>query len=225
MALRSRQAYPSPRVPYSRCIRLAGGGRHNPSSVCSASDSRVPPPGRQVMRAPAGRSSSMLVDTRPIQSRMIRHWICTERGLAVVVGCSHAGLVNTLRRAVTSSGEPRLHAVVGGFLLNEASEQRLARTTDGLQELGPDLIVPCHCSGDAAVTKLGRTFGERVLQGSAGATFRFGGHPAITPVGPPLRRTSSGVSCPDLGSRVTFQDQDGPVHGTGGEWHSRRGRP
>jgi len=102
-------------------------------------------------------------------------WMHTDRGLVVVVGCSHAGLVNTLRHALKLSGEPRLHAVLGGFHLNEASEVRLVRTMAELQELGPDLIVPCHCTGDAAVERLRQSFGERVQQGSAGAVFRFGG--------------------------------------------------
>ena len=102
-------------------------------------------------------------------------WMRTDRGLVVVVGCSHAGLVNTLRHALKLSGEPRLHAVLGGFHLNEASEVRLARTMAELQELGPDLIVPCHCTGDAAVERLRQSFGERVLPGFAGAVFRFGG--------------------------------------------------
>ncbi len=107
-------------------------------------------------------------------------WMRTDRGLVVVVGCSHAGLVNTLRHALRLSGEPRLHAVLGGFHLNEASEVRLARTMAELQELGPDLIVPCHCTGDAAVDGLRQSFGERVLPGSAGAVFRFGGASAST---------------------------------------------
>lgn len=107
-------------------------------------------------------------------------WMRTGRGLVVVVGCSHAGLVNTLRHALKLSGEPRLHAVLGGFHLNQASEVRLARTMAELQELGPDLIVPCHCTGDAAVERLRQSFGERVFPGSAGAVFRFGGAPAST---------------------------------------------
>ncbi len=102
-------------------------------------------------------------------------WANTERGLVVVVGCSHAGLVNTLRHALKLSGEPRLHAVLGGFHLNEASERRLSRTMDELKQLGPDLIIPCHCTGDAAVERLRRTFGERVVQGYAGAVFRLRG--------------------------------------------------
>jgi 7,8-dihydropterin-6-yl-methyl-4-(beta-D-ribofuranosyl)aminobenzene 5'-phosphate synthase len=98
----------------------------------------------------------------------------TDRGLVVVVGCSHAGVVNTLRHAVGVSGGPRLHAVLGGFHLIEAGETRLSRTMLALGDLGPDLIVPCHCTGEAAVERLRQTFGERVVPGSAGSMFRFG---------------------------------------------------
>jgi hypothetical protein len=49
-----------------------------------------------------------------------------------------------------------------------------------LKELGPDVIVPCHCTGAAAVERLGQSFRERVLAGSAGAVFCFGGAPAPT---------------------------------------------
>lgn len=101
-------------------------------------------------------------------------WMRTDHGLVLLVGCCHAGLLNTLRLAQRQSGEPRLHAVVGGFHLAEASEGRLARTMAELQELGPDLIVPCHCTGDAAVARLAETFAERVVPGSAGATYTFG---------------------------------------------------
>lgn len=107
-------------------------------------------------------------------------WIRTDRGLVVVVGCSHAGLVNTLHHALKLSGDTRLHAVLGGFHLNEASEARLAQTMVGLQDLAPDLIVPCHCTGDAAVERLVQSFGERVLPGNAGAVFTFGGASVLT---------------------------------------------
>jgi 7,8-dihydropterin-6-yl-methyl-4-(beta-D-ribofuranosyl)aminobenzene 5'-phosphate synthase len=100
-------------------------------------------------------------------------WVRTDRGLVLIVGCSHAGVVNTLRHALGLSGETRLHAVLGGFHLNEASEVRLTRTMAELRELDPDLIIPCHCTGDAAVERLRQTFGERVVPGSAGAIYTF----------------------------------------------------
>jgi 7,8-dihydropterin-6-yl-methyl-4-(beta-D-ribofuranosyl)aminobenzene 5'-phosphate synthase len=101
-------------------------------------------------------------------------WLRTDRGLVVIVGCSHAGVVNTLRHAVRVSREPKVHAVLGGFHLTGASESRLSRTLADLDAHDPDRIVPCHCTGDAAVERLGQTFGDRVVPGSAGAVFRFG---------------------------------------------------
>ncbi len=101
-------------------------------------------------------------------------WLRTERGLVVVTGCSHAGLINTLHHVRRVSGEPRLHAVLGGFHLLEAGDRRIERTMAALEELDPDLIVPCHCTGDQAVEKLRRVFRERVAPGSAGDTYTFG---------------------------------------------------
>lgn len=101
-------------------------------------------------------------------------WLRTDRGLLVIVGCSHAGLINTLRYALAQSGEQKLHAVLGGFHLAEASAVRLTHTMAALRELDPDLIVPCHCTGRKAVEQLMQTFGERVVKGAAGAVFHFG---------------------------------------------------
>ena len=102
-------------------------------------------------------------------------WIRTDTGLVVVAGCSHAGVINTLKYAQRLSGTSRIHVVLGGFHLGEASETRVARTMGALTALGPDLIVPCHCTGELAVEKLRQTFGERVQVGSAGATYTFDG--------------------------------------------------
>jgi 7,8-dihydropterin-6-yl-methyl-4-(beta-D-ribofuranosyl)aminobenzene 5'-phosphate synthase len=107
-------------------------------------------------------------------------WMHTDQGLVVVVGCSHAGLVNTLHHTMKLSGASRLHAVIGGFHLNAASAVRLTRTMASLEELAPDLIVPCHCTGDAAIERLNQSFGERVRPGSAGAVLRFGNSSVLT---------------------------------------------
>jgi 7,8-dihydropterin-6-yl-methyl-4-(beta-D-ribofuranosyl)aminobenzene 5'-phosphate synthase len=120
---------------------------------------------------PEGREPDPITDDMAL-------WMRSDRGLVVVAGCSHAGVVNTLRHALAVSGETRLHAVLGGFHLNAASEHRLARTMEDLQALGPDLVVPCHCTGAPAVERLEQALGARVVRGSAGAVFRFGGAPA-----------------------------------------------
>lgn len=101
-------------------------------------------------------------------------WIRTEKGLVVVVGCSHAGLVNTLETAVRLSGISHVHAVIGGFHLLEASWTRIARTVRALRAFSPDMIVPCHCTGDRALESLRVAFHERVVPGSVGAIHEFG---------------------------------------------------
>ncbi|MBN1946893.1 MAG: MBL fold metallo-hydrolase [Bradymonadales bacterium] len=101
-------------------------------------------------------------------------WMRTEKGLVVIVGCSHAGLVNTLHHACQLGGTNRIHAVLGGFHLGGASEDRLNRTAEALRDIDPDLVIPCHCTGERAVEKLKQALGERVLFGEAGATFCFG---------------------------------------------------
>jgi 7,8-dihydropterin-6-yl-methyl-4-(beta-D-ribofuranosyl)aminobenzene 5'-phosphate synthase len=63
--------------------------------------------------------------------------------------------------------------VIGGFHLAQASESRLRSTVDALKELDLDLIVPCHCTGDAAVDRLAEAFGDRVVSGMAGMLFTF----------------------------------------------------
>ena len=100
-------------------------------------------------------------------------WVRTHRGLIVLLGCAHAGLLNTLRHAQYLTKEPRIHAVIGGFHLKEAGEERITRTLLDLQELSPDLVVPCHCTGDSAMQSLQCAFGSHVVPGCSGASFEF----------------------------------------------------
>lgn len=100
-------------------------------------------------------------------------WIRTEAGLVVVVGCCHAGIINTLRRARRDAGDARIHAVIGGLHLLNAGPGRLDSTMSALAMIAPGLIVPCHCTGEGAVAALRDAFEGRVEVGRSGAVFRF----------------------------------------------------
>ncbi len=100
-------------------------------------------------------------------------WVNTEKGLVVIVGCAHAGLVNTLRHIQHCTDNRPITAVIGGFHLLNATTQRLERTITALQEFSLDRIIPCHCTGDMAVEALRNAFGERVLPGETGMRFNF----------------------------------------------------
>lgn len=105
-------------------------------------------------------------------------WLSTPRGLVVVLGCGHSGVINTLECVTRFAGESRIHVVLGGFHLLDASEVRLERTLRALADLSPDLIVPCHCTGEVAIERLGRALGKRVRRGHAGMTLELGGNPS-----------------------------------------------
>jgi 7,8-dihydropterin-6-yl-methyl-4-(beta-D-ribofuranosyl)aminobenzene 5'-phosphate synthase len=105
-------------------------------------------------------------------------WMSTPRGLVVVLGCGHSGVVNTLERVSGLAGTSRIHAVLGGFHLVEASEARLDRTVTALTQIAPDMVIPCHCTGEKAVDRLQRALGQRVSPGRSGMTLEFGGSPS-----------------------------------------------
>jgi 7,8-dihydropterin-6-yl-methyl-4-(beta-D-ribofuranosyl)aminobenzene 5'-phosphate synthase len=100
-------------------------------------------------------------------------WINTESGLIVCVGCSHAGIVNTLNYACWVSGQTNIRAVIGGFHLINADDRRLAMTIAALQELSPELVIPCHCTGARAVQALRAALGDRVCPGRSGMAYTF----------------------------------------------------
>lgn len=70
-------------------------------------------------------------------------------GLAVLVGCSHPGILNMLTHIQTLLGKP-IRAVFGGTHLVEADEARIQTTIDALQQMGLDILGLSHCSGEAA---------------------------------------------------------------------------
>lgn len=100
-------------------------------------------------------------------------WIRTNKGLVVCVGCSHAGLVNTLNHVQTLNGGKNIHAIIGGFHLIGADLERLGETVKALNLLNPKLVVPCHCTGKPAVSFLRDALGERVMAGNAGMACHF----------------------------------------------------
>lgn len=100
-------------------------------------------------------------------------WIRTEGGVAVCTGCCHAGLVNTLNAIQRLSGGRRIRAIVGGFHLLSAGAERLERTVSALRSVDPDLVVPCHCTGEHATGVLRDALGERVSAGASGMRLRF----------------------------------------------------
>ena len=94
-----------------------------------------------------------------------------DRGLVVLSGCGHAGIVNTVRYACRLTGEPRIAAVVGGFHLSGPMfEPIIEPTVRAFDELSPELLVPAHCTGWKAVHLLAQRFPDAFVPCTVGTT-------------------------------------------------------
>ena len=96
----------------------------------------------------------------------------TQRGWAVITGCGHSGLINTLNYACELIGKGRLVAVVGGLHLFRASAERIRATAENLRAFDVQMIVPGHCTGFEATGRLQHDFGSKVAPLRAGLTVR-----------------------------------------------------
>lgn len=95
-------------------------------------------------------------------------WVRSPEGLIVCVGCSHAGIVNTLQAITEITGETRFRSVIGGLHLLNASSERLVRTAAALNQFDLVQLVACHCTGDQSFAYLTRHLNCKVIQGYAG---------------------------------------------------------
>jgi 7,8-dihydropterin-6-yl-methyl-4-(beta-D-ribofuranosyl)aminobenzene 5'-phosphate synthase len=95
------------------------------------------------------------------------------RGLVVVTGCGHAGMVNILRHARRLTGIDEVYAAIGGFHLTGASEEVLGLTLAELATLAPEVVVPAHCTGWPATHLIAATFPGAFIQNSVGSRFEL----------------------------------------------------
>ena len=92
------------------------------------------------------------------------------KGLVVISGCSHAGIINTIRYAKKLTGVEKVYAVMGGFHLSGAFfEKILKKTIDELKALSPAVVVPMHCTGRKAMEMFSQEFASSFVLNSVGS--------------------------------------------------------
>jgi 7,8-dihydropterin-6-yl-methyl-4-(beta-D-ribofuranosyl)aminobenzene 5'-phosphate synthase len=93
------------------------------------------------------------IDTTPDDQSLLLE---TDRGLVVILGCCHAGLVNTLEHIAYLSGRRDIYAVIGGTHLGFCGQEQLEGTIAALKEWGVRKVAASHCTGFAASARLSR---------------------------------------------------------------------
>ena len=96
-----------------------------------------------------------------------------DKGLIILSGCAHSGIVNTVNYAKEISGIDKIHAIIGGFHLARTGDEEIEQTVGSIIEMDVELIVPCHCTGSKANKLFERQMPEQYVEGIVGATYLF----------------------------------------------------
>ena len=113
-----------------------------------------------------GRKPDLLLDDQAMffESRL---------GTVVLLGCGHAGVINTLRYVRELTGAKPIHTVIGGMHLVTAGRDRMDQTIHGLRQLDVQRVGPTHCTGSAATVELWSALPGRCFSCAVGTKMEF----------------------------------------------------
>ncbi|NLE04154.1 MAG: MBL fold metallo-hydrolase [Crenarchaeota archaeon] len=96
------------------------------------------------------------------------------KGLIIITGCAHAGIINTVKYAQEISGIEQVYSIIGGFhLAGRDCEERIKPTIEELAQIKPKLIVPSHCTGWKAINKIIEALPEAFVWNSVGNLYEI----------------------------------------------------
>ncbi|MHA1270525.1 MAG: MBL fold metallo-hydrolase [Candidatus Helarchaeota archaeon] len=96
-----------------------------------------------------------------------------DKGLIVLTGCGHRGIINTIKYGKKISNIDKIYAIIGGFHLNWSSDEKIDQVIDYFKELEPEIICGMHCTGFRFNSKLSNEIPERMTLGVVGTEFHL----------------------------------------------------
>jgi 7,8-dihydropterin-6-yl-methyl-4-(beta-D-ribofuranosyl)aminobenzene 5'-phosphate synthase len=101
-------------------------------------------------------------------------FLVKDKGLVVIGGCAHAGIINTVHYARKVSGVDRVLAVLGGFhLTGPIFEPLIEPTIEEMKRIDPDYIIPFHCTGWKAMNQFAAQMSDRFYLNTVGTKYIF----------------------------------------------------
>jgi 7,8-dihydropterin-6-yl-methyl-4-(beta-D-ribofuranosyl)aminobenzene 5'-phosphate synthase len=93
----------------------------------------------------------------------------TEKGLVVILGCAHSGMINILNHIITKMAKKKFYAILGGTHLDFLSTEQLEESIKTLKKMDFERIGVSHCTGMRAAFRLHQEFGDRFFYGCVGS--------------------------------------------------------
>jgi len=97
-----------------------------------------------------------------------------KKGLVVISGCAHAGIVNTVRHVQSITGIEKVHAIIGGFHLVNSEKETIENTIADILAMKPDYVIPTHCTGFEAMVMFSEKMPKQFILNTAGTRYLFG---------------------------------------------------
>ena len=117
------------------------------------------------------KGDAVAADSFPGEQAMVFN--LKAKGLVVLSGCAHSGIVNTIKHAQKITGIEKVYAVVGGFHLINVKPEIIQKTVADLREIKPDIVVPAHCTGFEAITLFSKEMPGQFILNTAGTSYTF----------------------------------------------------
>jgi len=117
------------------------------------------------------RGDKLVVDQ--FQGEQALFFIVKGKGLVILVGCAHPGIINTVKHVQKITGVQKVHAVIGGFHLVGAKPEIIQKTVADFKADKLDYIVPTHCTGFEAIEAFQKEMPKQFILNTAGAKYTF----------------------------------------------------
>ena len=85
----------------------------------------------------------------------------TEKGLIIILGCSHSGIINIINHIIEKTGQTHIRTIIGGTHLGPASEETKEKSIQALKKYDIEKIGVSHCTGLETSMRLFKEFGKR----------------------------------------------------------------
>jgi 7,8-dihydropterin-6-yl-methyl-4-(beta-D-ribofuranosyl)aminobenzene 5'-phosphate synthase len=97
-----------------------------------------------------------------------------RKGLVIISGCAHAGIINTTNYAKQISNKTNIYAVLGGLhLIGKNAKKRIKKTIEEIKKINPEILVSAHCTGWQANCALANIMKQKFVWNSVGNLYKF----------------------------------------------------
>ncbi len=93
----------------------------------------------------------------------------TDKGLILILGCAHSGMINIIHHVVNKMGKGKFHAILGGTHLDLLTSEQLEESIQSLKNVEIEKIGVSHCTGMRAAFRFHQEFGDRFFYGCVGS--------------------------------------------------------